>query len=307
MRFSIIHEIKGRMRIHVVQKRMSYEQADTLCYYLNNQECVTSVNVRERTQDVTICYVGNRNTMISALKDFSYEKTEVPEVFLRNSGRKLNDEYWQKLVGKLVLRVGNKLFVPYQIRALLTTVKSVKYICQGIQTLAKRKIEVPVLDGTAIGISILRKDYNTAGSIMFLLGIGEILEEWTHKKSVDDLARSMSLHIEKVWLLKDGQEILTDATSIVPGDRIVAGTYLLGCIGAGGSVFLERAPADDMEAVLLTAGQLGGHVCVVGDGIYVQAPARPLPVRLVTAPHPGFPTDLQSVAMAVATKGSGTT
>ena len=221
MRFSIIHEIKGRMRIHVVQKRMTYEQADTLYYYLNNQKFVTSVKVRERTQDITISYTGNRNIVIDALKDFSYEKAEVPDVFLQNSGRKLNDQYWQKLVGKIVLRAGNKLFVPYQIRALIATVKSVKYICKGIQTLVKGKIEVPVLDGTAIGISILRKDYDTASSVMFLLGIGEILEEWTHKKSVDDLARSMSLHIEKVWLLKDGQEILVDTSSITPEDYIV--------------------------------------------------------------------------------------
>lgn len=221
MRFSIIHEIKGRMRIHVVQKRMTYEQADTLYYYLSNQEFVTSVKVRERTQDITISFLGDRNTIIDILKEFSYKKAEVPDVFLRNSGRKLNDQYWQKLVGKIVLRAGNKLFVPYQIRVLTITVKSIQYIYQGIKTLLKGRIEVSVLDGTAIGISVLRRDYDTAGSIMFLLGIGEILEEWTHKKSVDDLARSMSLHIEKVWLLKDGQEILVDAAGIVPGDSVV--------------------------------------------------------------------------------------
>lgn len=221
MRFSIVHEIKGRMRVHVVQRRMTCEQADTLHYYLSSQKEISSVKVRERTQDVTLCYSGDRSAVIDILKGFSYENTEVPEIFLRNSGRELNDRYWQKLVGKVVLRAGNKLFLPYGIRAFITTVKSVKYICQGIGTLAKGKIEVPVLDGTAIGISILRKDYGTAGSVMFLLGIGEILEEWTRKKSVDDLARSMSLHIEKVWLLKDGQEVLSDAAGVVLGDNIV--------------------------------------------------------------------------------------
>ena len=221
MRFSIIHEIKGRIRIHVVQKSMTYNQADMLYYYLNHQESVISVKVRERTQNITIRYTGSRNTIIDMLKNFSYEKAEVPDIFLRNSGRKLNDQYWQKLVEKIVLRAGNKLFVPYQIRAFFTVVKSAKYIYQGIRTLTKGKIEVPVLDGTAIGISILRGDYDTASSVMFLLGIGEILEEWTHKKSVDDLARSMSLHIEKVWLLKDGQEILVEADNITPGDNIV--------------------------------------------------------------------------------------
>lgn len=221
MRFSIIHEIKGRMRIHAAQRRMTCEQADTLQYYLSNQEFTTSVKVKERTQDVIICYSGDRNAVINTLKRFSYETTEVPDDFLENSGRKLNDQYWQKLVGKLILRIGNKLLVPYQIRALIAMVKSVKYISKGMRTLAKGKLEVSVLDGAAIGISILRKDYNTAGSIMFLLGIGELLEEWTHKKSVEDLARSMSLQIEKVWLLKDGQEILSGVDNIALGDRIV--------------------------------------------------------------------------------------
>lgn len=221
MRFSIVHEIKGRMRIHVIQKRMSYEQADTLHYYLSNQAFVVSVKVRERTQDITIGYTGGRDAVIEALKGFSYEDMEVPEMFLENSGRALNDQYWEKLVNKIVLRAGSKLFVPYQLRACIAVLKSIKYIWRGMQTLSKGKIEVPVLDATAIGVSILRKDYDTAGSVMFLLGIGEILEEWTHKKSVDDLARSMSLHIEKVWLLKDGQEILTDASNIMPEDHIV--------------------------------------------------------------------------------------
>jgi heavy metal translocating P-type ATPase len=221
MKFKIEHEIRGRLRIHVIQKKMTYEQADILQYYLGRQLMVTSVKVRERTQNVTINYFGDREAVIKLLRDFSYEQAEVPEVFLENSGRKLNDEYWQKLVNKIVLRMGNKLFVPAQIRACIATVKAVPYIWRGIRTLAQRKIEVPVLDATAIGVSILRNDYDTAGSVMFLLGIGEILEEWTHKKSVDDLARSMSLNIEKVWYLKDGQQVLVDAENINPGDDIV--------------------------------------------------------------------------------------
>ncbi|MCM1162565.1 MAG: heavy metal translocating P-type ATPase [Roseburia sp.] len=221
MRFKIVHEIKGRMRIHVIQNRMTYEQADILYYYLSNQRFAVSVKVRKRTQDITISYIGNKNTVIEALKGFSYETAKVPEIFLQNSGRRLNDQYWQKLVNKIALQAGNKLFVPYQIRACIATVKSIKYIWQGVQALAKGKIEVSVLDAAAIGVSVLRKDYSTAGSVMFLLGIGEILEEWTHKKSVDDLARSMSLHIEKVWRLQEGRQILVDATSIAPEDRIV--------------------------------------------------------------------------------------
>ncbi len=221
MKFSIVHEIKGRMRIHMAQKRMSCEQADILYYYLSHQTFVSSVKVRERTQSITVCYTGDRAAVVEALKIFSYEAAQVPKAFLENSGRELNDQYWQKLVNKIILRAGSRLYVPCQLRACIAMVKSVKYIWQGVRTLAKGKIEVSVLDATAIGVSVFRGDYDTAGSVMFLLGIGEILEEWTHKKSVDDLARSMSLHIEKVWLLKDGQEILTDAAHIMPEDHII--------------------------------------------------------------------------------------
>jgi heavy metal translocating P-type ATPase len=221
LKFKIEHEIKGRLRLHIIQNGMTFEQGDILQYYLSGQTMVTAVKVRERTQDVTVSFVGDRENVLSVLKAFSYEKVDVPEVYIENSGRRLNDEYWQKLINKLVVRMGNKLFLPAQIKAGITVAKSVKYIWNGIKTLAARKIEVPVLDATAIGVSILRRDYDTAGSVMFLLGIGEILEEWTHKKSVDDLARSMSLNIEKVWYLKDGQQLLVDAGSINQGDHIV--------------------------------------------------------------------------------------
>ena len=158
--------------------------------------------------------------MIKLLQQFNYKNVDVPETYLDNSGRELNNYYKEKLINRVVLRVGNKLFVPLPIRAGITIVRSFKYIWEGIRTLAKGKIEVPVLDATAIGVSILRNDTATAGSIMFLLGIGEILEEWTHKKSVDDLARSMSLNIGKVWLVKDGQEILVPSDEIEAGDNV---------------------------------------------------------------------------------------
>lgn len=221
MRFVIKHEIRGRIRVHVLQKRMTYEQADTLYYYLNRKQNVTSVKVYERSQDVTVSYVGNREEIIRLLKQFSYETTEVPDAFLQNSGRQLNDMYWEKLVNKVVLRGANKLFLPYTLRAGITIIKSIRYIWQGIQTLMKGKIEVPVLDATAIGVSIFRNDFNTAGSVMFLLGIGELLEEWTHKKSVGDLARSMSLNIDKVWVDCDGQEVWIPSSEVKKGDRVI--------------------------------------------------------------------------------------
>ena len=221
MKFIIKHEIRGRIRIHAAQNRMSAVQADTLAYYVGNLEGVTSVKVQERVQDAVICYTGDREELILALKQFAYDKVEVPDQVLASSSRALNSEYWEKLVTAVVLRAGSKMFLPYSIRSVITAVKSVKYLWNGVRTLARGKLEVPVLDGTAIGVSVFRGDMDTASSVMFLLGIGEILEEWTHKKSVADLARSMSLHVEKVWLQKDGQEILVPSEQIEPGDKVV--------------------------------------------------------------------------------------
>ena len=220
MKFVIKHEIKGRIRIHILQSRMTFEQADTLEYYLSNNKLVTSVKVRERLQDATISYIGSREDIIKLLTSFKYNNVEVPDVYLQNSGRELNREYWDKLVNKVFLYGVNKIFLPNPIRECITLTKSVKYLWNGVRTLASRKIEVPVLDATAIGVSIARNNMNTAGSIMFLLGIGEILEEWTHKKSVDDLARSMSLNVGKVWLCQGEQDILVSTSDVKAGDLV---------------------------------------------------------------------------------------
>lgn len=221
MKFRIKHEIRGRIRLEVMQKRMTFRQADILYYYLSEQDGVESVKVHNDTKCVTVCYTEDRQKLISALKEFQYETAQVPESFLQNSGRELNEEYREKLTMTVVRWVGNKLFLPYPIRTVLTTLKSVKYIYRGVCTLAQRKLEVPVLDATAIGVSVFRGDTNTASSVMFLLSIGEILEEWTHKKSVDDLARSMSLNVSKVWMVQDGQEVLMPTSKVQIGDEIV--------------------------------------------------------------------------------------
>ena len=220
MKFVIKHEIKGRIRIHILQSRMTFEQADTLEYYLSNNKLVTSVKVRERLQDATISYIGSREDIIKLLTSFKYNNVEVPDVYLQNSGRELNREYWDKLVNKVFLYGANKIFLPNPIRECITLTKSVKYLWNGVRTLASRKIEVPVLDATAIGVSVARNNMNTAGSIMFLLGIGEILEEWTHKKSVDVLARSMSLNVGKVWLCQGEQDILVSTSDVKAGDLV---------------------------------------------------------------------------------------
>ena len=209
MRFKIEHEIRGRVRLHICQKRMTYMQADQMEYFLNQLDGVTSVKVMERTQNVVICFAENREAILKAVQNFAYDKVEVPDTYLQNSGREMNGEYWEKMMNHVLLHYGKKIFLPLPVRTALTVLNSVKYIWKGVRTLAKCRIEVPVLDATAIGVSILRGDFNTASSVMFLLGFGEILEDWTHKKSVGDLARSMSLNVNKVWLISNDSEILS--------------------------------------------------------------------------------------------------
>lgn len=221
MKFVIKHEIKGRIRVHIIQNKMTYAQADILAFYLNNNKYVTFAKVYDRTSDATINYIGDREEIITLLKHFRYDEVEVPTGLVENSGRELNAKYQEKLVNKVIFRYAGKLFLPYPVRACVTTVKSVKYICKGLNCLWHRKIEVPVLDATAIGVSVIRSDFETAGSVMFLLRIGELLEEWTHKKSVDDLARTMSLNVGKVWLVKDDNEVLVPSSEIEVGDKVV--------------------------------------------------------------------------------------
>ena len=221
MKFIIKHEILGRLRVHMVQPKMTFEEADILLYYLVNLENVTKAKVYERTQDAVIYYEKDRREIIKALQKFGYDRVTVPEGLTEHSGRQMNAEYQEKLLMKVVMRFGGKLLIPAPVRAVWTGVRSLKYLQQGIASLKKGRLEVAALDATAIGVSILRRDMNTASSIMFLLGIGELLEEWTHKKSVGDLARDMSLNVGKVWLLREEQEILVPAKQIEPEDLVV--------------------------------------------------------------------------------------
>ena len=207
MNFIIKHEIKGRLRIHVVRSRMTYAEADTLCWFLEKQEGITNVKVYERTADAAICYTGDREKLICILRRFRFETAEIPEQIpeqvLASSGRTLNTFYREQLIEKTLLHYAGKLILPSPVRKLWLGWKAVRYIGKGIGCLARGKIEVPVLDATAISVSVLRGDFNIAGSVMFLLGIGELLEEWTHKKSVGDLARSMSVQVSKAEHLAD--------------------------------------------------------------------------------------------------------
>lgn len=222
MKFTIKHESRGRMRVHMEQYRMTYEQADTLLYVIHNHRNVTFVKVYDRTADAVIEYVGDREQIIELLRHFHYESANVPQTVIKTSGRELNNSYQEKLIGSVVWHYSKKLLLPLPIRIALTIGRSVKYIGIGLKCLLQRKIKVPVLDATAITVSLITKDFSTASSIMFLLGIGELLEEWTHKKSVDDLARSMSLNVSKVWLrTPENQEILVESSKIEKGDKVV--------------------------------------------------------------------------------------
>ena len=209
------------MRVHFLGSAMTYRQADTLLYYLENKSEVISAKVYERTGDAVIRYKGNRRRILEMLRSFCYDKVVVPNEVLETSGRALNAAYQEKIINKILFLWMRKWFLPYPMTALYTAAMSVKYIYQGLKILCKGKIEVPVLDATAIGVSILRNDFDTASSIMFFLSIGELLEEWTHKKSVDDLARMLSLNVEKVWIKKNDQEILVAASAVKKGDLIV--------------------------------------------------------------------------------------
>lgn len=262
MRFCIRHETKGRIRFHILQKRMTFEQADILQYYLERQQGVSSVKVYDRTCDAVVVYERGREKLIEALQRFHYADCNVPEEVLGNSGRKMNAEYQDKLADKIIFHYARRLLLPAPVRACYNIVQSLKYLKAGLHCLRMRKIEVPVLDATAIGVSILRGDFSTAGSVMFLLGIGELLEEWTHKKSVDDLARSLSLNVNKVWVKTEQGEVLTDSAKIQPEDEIIVHM---------GTVIPFDGVVSDGEAMVNQASLTGESVPVrrgIGNSVY---------------------------------------
>lgn len=252
-------------------KRLSYKEADLFQYYLEELPQVTKAVVYERTADAVICYQGERSTLLKKVAAYRCKDVKVPDGILEHSGRELNSQYQEKLVNKVLFHYGRKVFLPAPIAAAYTGFCSIKYIWKGIQTLAKGKIEVPVLDGTAIGVSVLRGDTATAGSIMFLLGIGELLEEWTHKKSVDDLARTMSLNVDKVWIKEaSGQEVLVSASRIRENDQIVVhmGNVVPfdGTVSDGEAMLNQASLTGESAPVRKTAGNTVFAGTVVEEG-----------------------------------------
>lgn len=220
MNFVIKHEITGRMRIHIKQNTMTLRKADLLLYYLSSLPQVKEAKVYNRTADAVICYEGKRGDLIKAVGVFQYDREEVQALVPEHTGRALNQKYQEKLINKVAIRAVTQIFLPAPLKVIYTAVMSVKYIIKGVKCLWRRKLKVEVLDAAAIAVSVLRRDFGTAGSVMFLLGIGEILEEWTRKKSLDDLARSMSLNIEKVWLKQGETEVLVPISQIREGDLV---------------------------------------------------------------------------------------
>ena len=261
MKCTILYETPGRMRVHAVQNRMTLAQADLLEAYLKQVKGVENATVYDRTGDAVICYKTSREAVIKALAAFSYQASK--DLAPEHSSRELNRQYQDKLLFALVRRGISKLFLPMPLRTAITLVRSAGYLKKGLACLLKGRIQVPVLDAVAITVSMLRGDFQTAGSIMFMLGIGDILDEWTHKKSVADLAGAMSLNIDKVWLQTDAGDVLVPVSQVKPGDRITVRT--------GGMIPLDGKVADG-EAMVNQASITGEPLAIrKAAGGYVYA------------------------------------
>ena len=220
MKAVIKHDIPGRMRVHFNRKRFSYREADTLQYYLQGFECIEKAVVYERTADAVIRYAGDRDEIIRIIRGFEPDEAEVPESFFESSSRELNAKYYENIVFSTVWHFGKTFLLPSPVRTVLTCVKAARFVFRGAKTIPERKLKVELLDAAAITASTLVRDYSTASSVMFLLDIGDTLEEWTHKKTTADLARQMSLNISRVWKVEGEEEVQTDADLIEAGDWV---------------------------------------------------------------------------------------
>ncbi|MCR4960950.1 MAG: heavy metal translocating P-type ATPase [Lachnospiraceae bacterium] len=270
MRFTIKHEIRDRIRVHLPMERMTFREADSLEYYLKTFPEIKEVKVYERTADAVINYICDRERVIEILKAFSFDKILVPERVFETSGRELSARYYDKIVTSVILHYGKRLVLPIDIRRIWVIAKTFKYAWRGLRTLKNKKLQVELLDGIAISAAVLTGDYSTASSVMFLLKIGDLLEEWTHKRSVDDLARRMSLNIDKVWLLTDSGEQLTDSSEIQCGDRVIVrmGNMIPfdGEVDRGEAMVNQASMTGEAVAVHKSAGMSVFAGTVVEDG-----------------------------------------
>ena len=272
MKCTVLHESKGRIRVHICRQRMTLRQADIAKYSLAAVSGVRDVKVFDRTCDIIISYECPRAAVVKALSELSLDDEErAAELVPEHTGRELNREYEEKLVSAVTRRFIHKLLLPAPIRRIISLIRAVKYIARGIKCLLHGKIEVAVLDATAIGVSLLRGDYNTAGSVMFLLKVGDILDEWTHKRSVDDLARTMSLGVEQVWLrTAEGQEVLVPVSEVRRGDVVVVRTGSMipldGKVTAGDAMVNQSSMTGESVPVHKSEGSYVYAGTVVEDG-----------------------------------------
>ena len=221
MKCTILHEGKGRMRVHVEKVRMTLHRADVLEAYLNHHDAIVHAAVYERTGDVVITYTGRRSAAIAVLAGYKFDVAENDALVTSADSRRLNREYQDKMFDLVAGRCLRKLFLPAPLDAAYTAFRSIRFLWKGVRCVLSRRLEVEVLDALSIGVSLLRGDFGTAGSVMFLLNLGSLLEEWTRKKSLDDLARSMALNVDKVWVRSQGTEVLVPLTKVCSGDEVV--------------------------------------------------------------------------------------
>ena len=221
MKCTILHESRGRMRVHVCAVRMTLHRADVLEAYLNHQDSVQKATVYERTGDVVLTYTGSRKAAVALLAGYRFDNAELDVLVTSQDSRKINQEYQGKMFDLVAGHFARKLFLPAPIQAAYTLWRSIAFVWKGVRCLLQRRLEVEVLDALSISASLLRGDFGTAGSVMFLLNLGSLLEEWTRKKSLDDLARSMALNVDKVWVRAEGGEVLLPLTKVHAGDEIV--------------------------------------------------------------------------------------
>ena len=263
MKCTILHESVGRLRVHMHCAGMSLHQADVLEYYLRGVDGVREVRVYDRTQDAVVLYEGQRQSVIAALAAFSFSEAEAMDLVPEHTARALNREFEDKLAVTVMRRCISKLFLPVPITSALAVIRSIRYIREGLKALWHGKLSVAVLDATAVTVSLVRGDFSTAGSVMFMLRLGEILEEWTHKKSVADLAGAMSLNVDKVWLQVGGTEVLTPVSDVQEGDLVVVRT--------GGMIPLDGKVVSG-EAMVNQSSMTGESMPVVKRvGSYVYA------------------------------------
>ncbi len=263
MKCEVLHESKGRIRVHAASGKMSLHQADVLEYYLRAKPFVTRAKVYDRTGDAVIFYDGERSLVIKALAKFSFSDEAAEALVPEHTGRELDRDFENRLIGMVFKRAAVRVLLPVSVRFVLAIVKALKHVREALSALSKGSIEVSVLDATAITVSLLRKDHKTASSVMFMLGLGELLEEWTRKKSVDELASVMSLGIDKVWLIKDGTEVLVPMSDIAEGDEVIVRTGSM--IPLDGVVLSGEA---EVNQASLTGESLPVHKT---EGSYVYA------------------------------------